>query len=101
MGNFSTKSMGESDNVNNMVKRVGNALRFFEFKEKLKYRCIYTNTKYSHIDEAYTSKCCCKCGTYDKNLGSKKEYKCINKTCNQLIGRDINGAINILIKSLP
>ncbi len=101
IGNFSTKSMGESDNVNNMVKRVGNALRFFEFKERLKYRCVYTNTKYSHIDEAYTSKCCCKCGTYDKNLGSKKVYKCINQLCNQIIGRDINGAINILIKSLP
>jgi putative transposase len=100
IGNFSTKSMGESDMVNKMVKRIGNALSFFQFKERLKYKCIYSNTKYKHCDEAYTSKCCCKCGTYNKNLGSNKRYECINQECKLNIKRDINGAINILINSL-
>jgi transposase len=93
--------MGESKNISKMVKRVGNALRFFQFNERLKYKCEFTNTKHRKTDEAFTSKCCCKCGTYYKNLGSNKRYKCINPNCNLDIGRDINGAINIFINSLP
>ena len=92
--------MGESNDVNKMVKRVGNALSFFQFKERLKYKCLYTNTKYKHVDEAYTSKCCCQCGTFNKNLGSNKRYKCINQNCQLNVGRDINGVINIFIASL-
>lgn len=97
IGNFSTKDMGMSDTVQNMVKRVGSTLNLFTLRERLKYKCKYTKTEYKFIDEAYTSKCCCKCGTYDKNLGSNKRYKCINNNCNLNIGRDINGAINIFI----
>jgi IS605 OrfB family transposase len=100
IGNFSTKSMGESDTVNSMVKRVGNRLRFYEFKERLKYKCTVTGTEYKHIDEAYTSKCCCKCGNYNKKLGSNKRYKCVNIYCDNDIGRDINGSINIMINGL-
>jgi len=101
IGNFSTKSMGETKTVSKMVKRVGNSLRLNQFHERLKYRCTYTKTKYNNVDEAYTSKCCCKCGTYNKNLGSAKRYICINPSCNLNIGRDINGGIGIMISSLP
>ena len=97
IGNFSTKDMGMSNTVTDMVKRVGSTLNLCTLRERLKYKCKYTKTEYKFIDEAYTSKCCCKCGTYNKNLGSNKRYKCINNKCNLNIGRDINGAINIFI----
>lgn len=52
------------------------------------------------VTEEYTSKTCCKCGNIDYKLGSKKVYKCKNSDCNFIIDRDMNGAINILIKWL-
>jgi len=54
MGNFSTKSMGESKKIPKMVKRIGNLYSFFQLKNKLKYACHYTGTVYSEIDEAFT-----------------------------------------------
>ena len=48
------------------------------------------------VNEAYTSKTCCKCGSIDKDLGNKNIYNC--KECNVNIERDYNGAINILLR---
>jgi transposase len=94
MGNFSTTNM---KNVPKMVKRVGKKYNLFMFKERLKYKCIYTNTSYKKVDEAYTTKCCNSCGHYKKELKGEKIYNC-NK-CYLSVDRDINGAINILINN--
>ena len=96
IGNLSTKKIGEGK-INEMVKRVGNMMSLFKFKEKLKYRCKYTNTTYMEINESYTSKCCCRCGNYKKELKGEKIYEC--KKCGLKIDRDMNGAINIGILS--
>jgi len=98
IGNFSTKSMGESNKTNDMTKRIGSLMSIYKFKERLKYKCFVTGTNYKEIDEAYTSKCCCRCGYYKQDLGDNKTYNCNN--CKQEIKRDINGAINILQLSL-
>lgn len=50
------------------------------------------------VEESYTSVTCGKCGNLHKSLKSKKIYKC--KSCKLECDRDINGARNILIKSL-
>lgn len=92
-GNLSTKKIGENERLNKMVKRVGNMIRLYEFKERLKYRCVYTNTKYKEVNESYTSKSCSKCGNYKKDLGGNKIYKC--EKCGIEMDRDLNGAINI------
>ena len=97
IGNLSTKRMGES-NGDKMTKRIGNCLNFFKFKERLKYKCSNRNKKYKEVNESYTSKICCQCGHNKHDLGSNKIYKC--DICNLKIKRDINGAINILLKSL-
>jgi len=96
IGDLSTKTMGER-NMDNMTKRVANMLNLFKFKEKLKYKCSYTETKYKLENESYTSKCCSSCGYQNNNLGSAKFYIC--PQCNVTIGRDVNGALNILLKS--
>jgi IS605 OrfB family transposase len=92
IGNFSTKSMGESD-INDMVKRVGNLLSFYSFKKKLQYMAKHTNTNYKQINEAYTSKCCGSCGNIKENLGGNKTYICNN--CGHKEPRDIGGARKI------
>jgi len=50
------------------------------------------------VSEEYTTQTCGKCGILNKKVGSKKIFKC--NECKYTIGRDINGARNILIKYL-
>ena len=97
IGNFSTKQMGESDTLK-MIKRIGSRLRFYEFKQRLRYKCFLKGVKYNEVDEYCTSKCCSKCANFNKNLGTSIIYKCTK--CNLKIGRDINAAKNIYIKSI-
>ena len=92
IGNFSTKSMGEG-NVNDMVKRVGNILSFYQFKRKLQYQAKHTNTNYKQVNEAYTSKCCGSCGNKKEDLGGNKIYNCDN--CGHKEPRDIGAARKI------
>lgn len=96
IGDLSTKTTGER-NMNEMTKRIGNLLSLFKFKERLKYKCSVTGTIFKEEDESYTSKCCSNCGNVNKNLGSAKVYEC--PICKIKIGRDVNGALNILLKS--
>ena len=99
-GNFSTKKMGETNNVGKMTKRIGTMMRFYMLKERLKYKCYYTNTTYKEVKENYTSKCCSVCGNVNKKLGSSKIYNCTNKRCKVIMDRDVNGARNICMKGL-
>jgi putative transposase len=98
IGNFSTKRMGETDDVSKMTKRIGNLYSFYQFKQILQYKCKKTGTNYKDVNEAYTSKCCSRCGYLKKDLGNDTKYNC-NK-CRLQIGRDINGAKNILMLNL-
>ena len=97
IGNFSTKDMGES-NIKPMLKRIGNQLRIYVFKQRLQYKCFLNGVKYKEIDEYCTSKCCSSCGNYKKDLGSNKTYNC-NK-CGNILDRDVNAAKNILMLSI-
>jgi putative transposase len=81
-----------------MTKRLGALFNFFQFKERLKYKCKRKSTNYKEVNESYTSKCCYNCSNYNKELGSSKIYDCSN--CKLKIGRDINAPINIMIKAL-
>ena len=49
-------------------------------------------------DESLTSKACSNCGNMNDKLGKSKTFNC--PTCYYEIDRDINGARNILIKTL-
>ena len=89
------KSVGDLDNI---TKRVALIMKLFEFKERLKYKCYLNNCEYCEINEMYTSKTCSYCGCVKENLGGNKIYNC-NK-CHMIIDRDINGAKNILMKSI-
>lgn len=97
IGNFSTKEMGEGIQLK-MTKRIGNSMRFYVFKNRLQYKCYLNGIKYTEIDEYCTSKCCSACGNYKSNLGQNKIYNCTK--CGLVIDRDVNAAVNILIKGI-
>jgi putative transposase len=98
IGNFSTKEMGEKNNVQKMTKRIGNSYSFFQFKQKLKYMCNKKDINYKEVDEAYTSQCCGKCSNQKTDLGSNKVYNC--NICKLTIDRDTNSGRLILIAGL-
>ncbi|MFP4124339.1 MAG: zinc ribbon domain-containing protein, partial [Coleofasciculus sp.] len=58
-----------------------------------KYGCVVVD-----VTEEYTSKTCSKCGHIHTKLGGNKHFVC--PSCGHAIGRDINGAFNILLKDL-
>lgn len=96
IGNLSTKSiLSRKNNLDKMTKRVASLMRLFVFKSRLKYKCSLRHCGYKEIRENHTSKTCCNCGNYKKNLGRAIEYDCTNCKCKN--GRDVNGAKNIYI----
>ncbi|AVL95110.1 putative transposase [Moumouvirus australiensis] len=80
-----------------MIRRIM-ALSHNEFINKLLHKSKQYNTNVLIVNEAYTSVTCGNCGIKHEKLGSNKIYKCIH--CKRKIDRDINGARNILIKTL-
>lgn len=105
IGNMSTKKIisNETSKLSKMTKRILLQMKLYKFRERLEYICKKRGVYYKMIDESYTTMTCSKCGTINKNIGTKKVYDCrLNswgKEC-QKIGRDINGAKNILQKGL-
>lgn len=99
IGDLSAKSIvRKSGNLSKITKRTALCLKFYQFKQRLKYKCNINKTDLGIIDEWYTSKMCSLCGNINEELGSDKIYKC--KKCKCTIDRDINGARNIYIKSI-
>ena len=100
IGNMSSKGIvsNKSSNLGKMTKRVAMHLRFYEFRERLKYKCSVSNTGYKLIDERYTSKMCSNCGEINNELGSSKIFKCGG--CKMKMDRDVNGSRGILLKGI-
>jgi putative transposase len=79
-----------------MHKRIASSLRFYEFIQKLKFKCNEYNVNLTLVDESYTSKICSFC----KQITTINNNRQLNCSCNLSLDRDINGCINILLKSL-
>lgn len=100
LGDMSAKSIVKKNNsILSPVQKVA-CLRtkYYQFQQRLKYKCIATKTNFSLIDESYTSKTCSNCGNYNEKLKGEKVYNC--KKCKLVIDRDINGCRNIYFKSM-
>lgn len=97
LGNYSTKSMVESDKTSKINKRIGSNLKFYQFRQKLTYKCLLKGCKLSIVDEFNTTKSCSNCSKLN-DIGSSKEYLC--KGCNQKYPRDINSCKNILLRAI-
>ena len=84
--------------INSKTSNILVNLSFYKFMDKLKGLCDFRKTKLYIVDESYTSKTCGNCGFIKENLGGNKVYKC--DSCGLEIGRDHNGARNILLKNM-
>lgn len=89
--------MVESNKTDKMNKRIGSTLKFYQFREKLVYKCYLTGCKFGLIDEYNTTKSCSNCSKLN-NIGSSKEYLCSG--CNKKYPRDINSSKNILLRGI-
>ncbi len=86
-------------NIPNTVARALNVLSHGKFRDYLKYRASTTNNRQVIIqNEAWTSKTCGCCGHIHKDLGTAKVFKC--PSCDYVADRDLNGARNILLRSI-
>lgn len=78
------------------VVRSMNCFRFYEFKERLKFKCKENGITFVESSEAFTSKTNSFTGELIENLGIKENFMFNNVS----IDRDINGARNILIRAM-
>lgn len=98
VSDFSSKKVNNKDgNLGKLSKRILGKLSHYKFRQRLQNKCQEYGCQYLEVNEAYTSITCSNCGNIDKKLGAKKIYEC--KKCKYTTDRDINGAINILIKN--
>jgi len=80
--------------LHNSIHNTGSLGRFAEF---LTYKARRIGKKVIRIDEAYTTKCCCKCGKKKNRLLWERFIKC---DCGNQIDRDLNSAVNIMVSFL-
>ena len=86
-------------NIPKRVARALNVLAHGKFRDYLKYRASLVEGRNVIIqNEAWTSKTCGSCGCIHEKLGTSKVFKC--PSCSYIADRDMNGARNILLRSL-
>jgi IS605 OrfB family transposase len=70
----------------------------FQFRQRLKHKSEEYHSHVHEVSEHYTSKSCGQCGRIHWKLGSNEVFKC--PYCSFSIGRDFNGARNIMLMNL-
>jgi len=96
-------------NVKDMVKKRKSVLRTKTRRDflsighsnvisKIEEKGRWCGTKVLNVNERYTSKTCGRCGIVDRKLGGSEWYKC--KKCGVEMCRDVNGARNILLRTI-
>jgi len=86
-----------SKNTCPLVREGQKHMKHCAFVDRLKCKMLeYKGRRVVECKEYYTSKTCGKCGWINRGLGSSDVFEC--KECGVRIGRDLNGARNILIR---
>jgi len=100
LGDMSAKSIVRKNNsiLSPLAKTACLRTRYYNFHQRLEYKCKLTKTNFRLVNEYYTSKTCSNCGNYKEDLKGEKYYCC--KKCKFEIHRDINSCRNMMIKSL-
>ena len=99
IGDMSAKQIVKKNThiLSNITKTACLRTRYYEFRQRLNYKCTLNKVNYVLVNECYTSKICSNCGCYNDKLKGEKIYNC--KSCNLIIDRDINACRNIYMKS--
>ena len=101
LGKIGVANIVKKDRPNHLSRRANRDLlcwRHYQFRQRLTNRVTMTDCQLVIQNEAYTSKKCGRCGQLNRSLGASETFIC--KSCDFETHRDINGARNILLKSL-
>lgn len=95
---FNVSEMNKVSNrkIRKVVVRSMMALRFYEFKERLKNKCKERHVLFIEQNEAWTSKTNSFSGEVMANLGSRVSFNYQGLRIN----RDVNGSRNILLRAM-
>jgi len=95
---FETKKMSQSHFLHKKTNRQMLSWSHYAFRRLLKDKANqFPNCRVVEVTEEYTSKTCGNCGHCHK-IGSSETFSC--PKCNMVADRDVNGARNILLKTL-
>ncbi len=93
-GTGNAKKTKAKKTLNHSVQNTGFMLRFAEF---LTYKAEKLGKRVIRIGEDKTTKACCKCGKLSKRAIYERFINC---ECGNQIDRDLNSAVNIMVKFL-
>jgi IS605 OrfB family transposase len=99
IGDLSVKGIvnkGKSK-LSSEMKVIASRMKFYTFRKRLEYKCKSMGIKYREICEAYTTKTCSNCGSYNKNMTNETIYEC--KKCEITMDRDVNPCRSIYMLS--
>lgn len=98
VGELKTKKLAQKNkyakNLNKSLQNTGSISRFVRF---LTYKARLVGKRVIEINEKNTSKECCCCGNEQGMPLHKRVYKC---DCGNVIDRDENSAVNVLLRYL-
>ncbi|MFO8020096.1 MAG: transposase, partial [Promethearchaeia archaeon] len=80
--------------LNHSLQNTGSLGRFVQF---LTYKAEKIGKRVIRIDESYTTRTCAKCGRKAKRDLSERDISC---ECGHKMDRDLNSAVNIMVKFL-
>ena len=93
IGELTNLKKNIKSNFKSLNRQMQNNWNLQTFIHLLEYKCKLKGNQVVKVNEAWTSKTCCKCGSINHDLDlSDRQYIC---DCGNDINRDINGAINI------
>jgi len=102
---FGTRAMlkklhpnGRRRKINRNTARKMMMLSHYKFRVRLIHKARQCGRALIIVNEAYTSKTCTACGWQNHKLGRQDVFTCT--TCKVKVGRDVNGARNILLRNL-
>ncbi len=93
-GTGNAKKTKAKKTLNHSVYNAGFMSRFAEF---LTYKAEKLGKRVIRIGEDKTTKACCKCGKLSKRAIYERFIRC---DCGNQIDRDLNSAVNIMVKFL-
>ena len=101
---FGTQDMAKKVQKGHMRRKINRdttrkmlMMSHYKFRLRLLHKARQWGKTVIIVNEAYTSKTCTSCGWQNPKLGGSKIFKC--KKCNLSVGRDINGARNVLLRN--
>ena len=101
LGKINVAQLVKTDRPKPLSKRAKRDLlswQHYRFRQRLTHRATNTECILEVQNEAYTSKTCGVCGEINENLEKSETFFC--DQCKYNTHRDVNGARNILLKSL-